>query len=68
MQEKTLSFEQLPELIQNLAGRIAALMNPLTLVVVNAGVIVLLLSGALGALVVASIGGVVYLKKKKAVR
>jgi len=31
---------------QNLAGRIAALMNPLTLVVVNAGVIVLLLSGA----------------------
>ncbi len=32
--------------MQNRAGRIAALMNPLTLVVVNAGVIALLLSGA----------------------
>ncbi len=32
--------------VQNLAGRIAALMNPLTLIVVNTGVIVLLLSGA----------------------
>ena len=32
--------------IQNFVGRIAALMNPLTLVVVNAGVIALLLSGA----------------------
>ena len=32
--------------VQNFAGRISALMNPLTLVVVNAGVIVLLASGA----------------------
>ncbi|MBQ8310300.1 MAG: ABC transporter ATP-binding protein [Clostridia bacterium] len=32
--------------VQNFVGRITALMNPLTLVVVNAGVIVLLLSGA----------------------
>ena len=32
--------------MQNFAGRISALMNPLTLVVVNAGVIVLLASGA----------------------
>lgn len=32
--------------VQNFAGRISALMNPLTLVVVNAGVIVLLSSGA----------------------
>ncbi len=32
--------------VQNLAGRISALMNPLTLVVVNTGVIVLLASGA----------------------
>lgn len=32
--------------VQNFAGRISALMNPLTLVVVNAGVIVLLTSGA----------------------
>lgn len=32
--------------VQNFAGRISALMNPLTLVVVNAGVIILLASGA----------------------
>ena len=32
--------------VQNFAGRISALMNPFTLVVVNAGVIVLLASGA----------------------
>ena len=32
--------------VQNFAGRISALMNPLTLVVVNVGVIVLLASGA----------------------
>ena len=32
--------------VQNFAGRISALMNPLTLVVVNTGVIVLLASGA----------------------
>ena len=32
--------------VQNFAGRISALMNPMTLVVVNAGVIVLLASGA----------------------
>ena len=32
--------------VQNFAGRISALMNPLTLIVVNAGVIVLLASGA----------------------
>lgn len=32
--------------VQNFAGRISALMNPLTLVVVNAGVIVLLSTGA----------------------
>ena len=32
--------------VQNFAGRISALMNPLTLVVVNTGVIILLASGA----------------------
>lgn len=32
--------------VQNFAGRISALMNPLTLVVVNAGIIVLLSTGA----------------------
>ena len=32
--------------VQNFAGRISALMNPLTLVVVNVGIIVLLASGA----------------------
>ena len=32
--------------VQNFAGRISALMNPLTLIVVNAGVIILLASGA----------------------
>ncbi len=32
--------------LQNLAGRVSALMNPITLLIVNGGVIVLLLSGA----------------------
>ena len=32
--------------VQNFVGRISALMNPLTLVIVNAGIIALLLSGA----------------------
>ena len=47
--EEIASFEETNEShyrVQNLVGRLSALMNPLTLIIVNAGTIALILSGA----------------------